>query len=320
MNQRNIFIGTTIVAIVLSVLIVFGAPRVGTNSQQFVVPRGATMESTSDALATQGFVRSSLAFHIYFHIFDAGKTISSGGYYISSSMNAWTIARALTSPASMKWVVIPEGLRKEEIADILGSALGWSDVMKAEFISDTDAKPDYIEGVYFPDTYLIPVTDTPQDIVTELQSEFNQQFVPYAQEAIHKNIKWTTALTLASIIQREAAGADDMPLISGILWNRLNNKMPLDIDSTLQYARGNTPTGWWAPIASKDKSLDSPFNTYMHAGLPPRPISNPGLAAISAALDPATTTCLYYLHDANRKIHCADTLDQQENNILKYLK
>ena len=78
--------------------------------------------------------------------------------------------------------------------------------------------------------------------------------------------------------------------------------------------------GWWAPITSADKQIDSPFNTYTHAGLPPHPISNPGIAAISAALNPATTTCLYYLHDSNRVIHCADTLDQQENNIVKYLK
>jgi UPF0755 protein len=220
----------------------------------------------------------------------------------------------------MKWIVIPEGLRKEEIADIFSSALNWSSSTEAEFLADTNTNPEYVEGVYFPDTYLIPITDTPTDVVTELISQFNEQFAPYAQEAINKNIKWTTALTLASIIQREAAGDSDMPLISGILWNRLTQNMALDVDSTVQYARGNTPDGWWAPITSADKKINSPFNTYLYAGLPPHPISNPGISAISAALNPATTTCLYYLHDSNRVIHCADTLDQQENNIVKYLE
>lgn len=320
MNQKNILIGTVVVGIALSFFIAFGAPRVGTQPEQFTVPRGSTLADISSALAAQGFVRSSPAFHIYFHVFDRGATISPGGYYISSSMNAWTIARTLIAPPSMRWVVIPEGLRKEEIADIVTQTLDWSSSTEAGFLADTNTDPEYIEGVYFPDTYLIPMTDSPQDVVSELQSEFNQQFAPYAQIAINKNIKWTAALTLASIIQREAAGESDMPLISGILWNRLLQNMALDVDSTVQYARGDTPDGWWAPLAPGDTKIDSPFNTYTHAGLPPHPISNPGIAAISAALNPATTTCLYYLHDNNRVIHCADTLDEQENNIVKYLK
>ncbi len=320
MNQRNILIGTAAVGIVLSFFVAFGAPRVGTQAEQFTVEKGSTLRDISNALAEQGFVRSALAFHIFFHVFDDRKTISPGGYYISSSMSDWTIADTLISSSSMKWVTIPEGLRKEEIANILRTDLNWSSSTEAEFLADTNAKPDYVEGVYFPNTYLIPTTNTPQDVVSELVSEFNQKFAPYQQEAANQNEKWTTILTLASIIQREAAGVADMPLISGILWNRLLQNMPLDVDSTLQYARGDTPTGWWAPITSADKQLDSPFNTYLHTGLPPHPISNPGVAAISAALNPATTTCLYYLHDANRQIHCADTLDQQENNIVKYLK
>ena len=323
MSNRIIFIGTALIAIFLSIFVVLGAPRVGTKSEQFVVSRGATLQSISDSLAAEGFVRSSLAFHAYFHIFDNKKTIAPGGYFISNSMSAWTMADALTSPSSMKWVTIPEGLRKEEIADILATDLDWSSSTEAQFLADTNTPadgPDYIEGVYFPETYLIPIGSSPSDVVTELLAQFNKEFAPYQQEAANQNIKWTTALTLASIIQREAAGTSDMPIISGILWNRLLQNMALDVDSTVQYARGDTPMGWWAPITSADKQIDSPFNTYAHAGLPPHPISNPGIAAINAALNPATTTCLYYLHDANRVIHCADTLDQQENNIVKYLK
>lgn len=320
MNQRNILIGTAVVGLFLFVFVVWGSPRIGTGAEQFTVPRGSTLQNISDSLATQGFVKNSLAFHIYFHIFDNKKTISPGGYYISSSMSAWTIANILTRTPAMKWVVIPEGLRKEEIADLITSALDWSSTTEATFLSDTNVNPDYIEGVYFPDTYLIPIDATPQDVVTQLVSQFNKEFAPYEQEAANQNIKWTTALTLASIIQREAGSTTDMPLISGILWNRLEQKIALDVDSTVQYARGNTGKGWWAPITSLDKQIDSPFNTYTHVGIPPHPISNPGIAAISAALNPATTTCLYYLHDKNRQIHCANTLDQQETNIAEYLK
>jgi len=320
MTNRNIFIGTAVIGIILEIFLMLGAPRASGAPEQFTVPRGATMQSISDTLKAQGFIRNSLAFHIYFHIFENKKTIAPGGYYISKSESAVTIAHTLISPPAMKWVTIPEGLRKEEIAGIFTSALNWSSSTEAEFLADTNTNPSYIEGVYFPDTYLIPTNDTPEQVATELVGEFNEKFAPYAQEAVNKDIKWTTALTLASIIQREAAGTADMPLISGILWNRLLQNMALDVDSTVQYARGDTPTGWWAPITSVDKQIDSPFNTYLNAGLPPHPISNPGIAAINAALNPATTTCLYYLHDSNRVIHCADTLDQQENNIVKYLK
>ncbi len=248
MNNKNIFISTTIIAVFLFIFVTLGAPRVGTPEEQFTVAKGETLGDISASLAAQGFVRSSLAFHIYFHLFDHGKTINAGGYYISSSMNAWTIAQTLISGPSMKWVVIPEGLRKEEIAGILAEDLAWSSSTEAEFLADTNGNPDYIEGVYFPDTYLIPTTDTPETVVTELVSEFNKKFAPYQEEAANQNIKWTTALTLASIIQREAASTADMPLISGILWNRLLQNMALDVDSTLQYARGDTPFGWWAPI------------------------------------------------------------------------
>jgi UPF0755 protein len=128
-----------------------------------------------------------------------------------------------------------------------------------------------------------------------------------------------------------------MPLIAGILWNRLNQKMKLEVDATVQYVRdsvahyGTTPNvyqdtnytaagTWWKPIQPSDKQIDSPFNTYMYAGLPPRPIRNPGLDAMEAVLHPESTDCLYYLHDHARTIHCAKTLAEHEANIEQYLR
>ncbi|HEX4104514.1 MAG TPA: endolytic transglycosylase MltG, partial [Candidatus Paceibacterota bacterium] len=187
--------------------------------------------------------------------------------------------------------------------------------------------PDYFEGVYFPDTYLIPTSSTPAEVAARLVAQFNTSFAPYAAEALQQNIKWTTALTLASIIQREAAGPQDMALVSGILWNRLlaTPPMKLQVDSTVQYARGNADAatgsdGWWAPIAPADESINSPYNTYLNAGLPPHPISDPGLDAIAAALNPASTSCLYYIHDASGTIHCSATYAGQQANIQEYLQ
>jgi UPF0755 protein len=121
-------------------------------------------------------------------------------------------------------------------------------------------------------------------------------------------------------VQREAANKDDMPLIAGIFWNRLLSDMRLEADSTLQYARGNTGAGWWAPISVADKQLNSPYNTYRNAGLPPHPISNPGSEAIAAVLSPSKTKCLYYLHGNDKNIHCAQTYAEHLKNIDKYLR
>jgi UPF0755 protein len=138
---------------------------------------------------------------------------------------------------------------------------------------------------------------------------------------LNKNvINVDTAVKIASLIQREAAGKQDMNLISGIIWNRIFNVMDLDIDATLQYAKGNDADGWWPQVIPADKYIDSPYNTYKNAGLPPSAISNPGLAAIEAAYNPQKTSCIYYFHDNNKQIHCSVTYADQVKKIDEYLK
>jgi UPF0755 protein len=150
--------------------------------------------------------------------------------------------------------------------------------------------------------------------------EFNKQVSTVKKPKSKQIINEETALKIASIIQREAAGKKDMNLISGIIWNRIFNGMKLQIAATLQYAKGSEEDGWWQRVNSEDKKIDSSYNTYLHAGLPPGPIANPGLAAISAAYNPQKTNCLFYLHDKKRKIHCATTYEQHKKNIDIYLK
>ncbi len=210
-------------------------------------------------------------------------------------------------------VLIPEGLRKEEIAKIFTKSLNWDKKQEKNFLS-------FNEGTYFPETYLIPPNEVATKTAQRLISKFNEQLGPYLPLFNEQNVKWTTALTLASIVQREAANSQDMPIVAGILWNRLNQKMQLNADATLQYLRGDTGNGYWAQVSVKDKKIKSPYNTYKNKGLPPHPISNPGISAIEAVLNPATTTCLYYLHDKDHIIHCANTYDEHLQNIETYLK
>ncbi len=221
----------------------------------------------------------------------------------------------------MKWVVIPEGLRKEQIADTITPILNWNNQTKNEFLNAySSLGTDYKEGVYFPDTYLLPKDETGGQIAQRFIKRFQEKFAPYYPQFTKQNIRWVTAIKIASLAQREAAGESNMPLIAGIVWNRLLQNMKLDIDATIQYARGDKGNGYWAPLTSDDKKIDSPYNTYLYKGLPPTPIANPGLAAILAALNPAKTKCLYYLHDKDGLIHCAVAYAEHKMNIDKYLK
>ena len=299
----------------------FTAPQSNTGVEIFSVDADLSSKgNVAQSLEHKGFIKSSLGFQIAFAL-RGNKDIQSGAYQISNSMNVWEIAKILNGEPTLRWVTIPEGLRKEEIADILAEVLEWSDEDKHRWITTyTAMEYDYVEGVYFPDTYLIPINETPLQVADRLRAHFEEKFAPYAQEALKQNIKWDTALKLASIVQREAAGKEDLPIVAGVLWNRLLQGMRLEVDATVQYARGKTSEGWWAPIKPADKQIVSAYNTYLNKGLPPHPISNPGTDAISAVLNPTETKCLYYLHEESGTIHCAETYEQHLENIDKYLR
>ena len=324
MSRKNkIIIGILVVFIGASLggayYLLFSAPQKEATDDVFIVNKKQTLEQTMDKLKSQGFIRNKSAFK--FILNTKNKEIEAGGYRLSKNMNAWRVVQKLTASPDMKWVTIPEGYRKEQIGEILAETLGWDEEELNKWNTVyTKMNADYIEGTYFPDTYLIPVDESGLDIAKRMTQRFDEQFAPYIKEFAQQNIKWTTGLRLASIIQREAGGKDDMSLIAGIMWNRLNQEMNLEIDATVQYARGKTEAGWWAPIKAEDiTNIDSPYNTYKYKGLPPHPICNPGPEAFKAVLYPEETECLFYLHDNERQIHCAKTYDEHKENIEKYL-
>ena len=221
---------------------------------------------------------------------------------------------SLANP-SIRIVRVEEGLRKEEVAQVVANKLNWNIQEKEDFISTAN-----VEGHYFPKTYLIYKDENPSAVQATMFDEFSKQVSKVKKPKSKNIINEDTIIKIASIIQREAAGKEDMNLISGIIWNRIYGGMKLQIDATLQYAKGSEEDGWWQQVVPEDKKIESFYNTYLYAGLPPGPIANPGLAAISAAYNPQKTSCLFYLHDKNKKIHCAINYKEHKNNIETYLK
>ena len=228
---------------------------------------------------------------------------------------------------SVRIVKLSAGLRKEEVADVVGKSLGWNDAQKNQFESSQLAMVDTNkinsnasvsgEGYFFPKSYLVLETDSPQAVGQMMFSEFDKQVSKISKPKTTRIVNQDTAVKIASIIQRESGGKSDMRLISGIIWNRLFAGMKLQMDDTLQYAKG-TSTDWWPAVLPADKSINSPYNTYLYPSLPPSPIDSPGIDALAAAYNPQTTTCLFYIHDKAGKIHCSTTYQGQLNNIAKY--
>ncbi|MBI3633080.1 MAG: endolytic transglycosylase MltG [Candidatus Vogelbacteria bacterium] len=243
-----------------------------------------------------------------------------GQKWLAQNFNVWRLYQNLANPTS-RYVVLNSGLRKEEIAALLSNELNWNIGKKLAFISaDKYIDNKNKEGYYSPGGYLFPRNTTPDQAYKVMMERFNDDVESKYATTTANIINVDTAVRVASIIEREAAGTNDMKLISGVIWNRIFKDMSLDMDATLQYAKGNNKNGWWPPVLSEDKYINSPYNTYQNKGLPPTPISNVSIAALKAALNPRKTNCLFYLHDRHGNIHCSVTYQEHKANIKKYYR
>jgi hypothetical protein len=220
-----------------------------------------------------------------------------------------------------RFITITPGMRKEQAASAFTKALAWNSQEKKEFTTPKkDSTLPLPEGSFSPGIYFMNSGTAPSEAQAVVNNRFTEDVLSHYGTSTAEIVPLDEALTIASLIQRETGGSDDMRLISGIIWNRIFTNMNLQIDATLQYAKANnTVSGsWWPTVLPSDKYRKSPYNTYIHAGLPPTPISNPSVAAIVAALNPKKTSCLFYFHDKDGEFHCADTYEEHVKLLKKY--
>jgi len=255
----------------------------------FIIPKGEATQNIAQRLKAEGLIRSPLAFRLALYQQGKQTSIQAGSFKLSPSMSVSELTQVLTKGTDDLWITIPEGWRREEIAASLVKQ-DLSEFDEQEFLVLTDG----LEGQLFPDTYLVPKASTTASIVNLLVNTFESKVLTaLAEDLASSQLDLNQILTLASLVQRESANEQDMPLIAGILFNRLEINMPLQVDATLQYVKGYSVAEqtWWSNPVAADKNLASAFNTYQNPGLPPQPICNPGLAAIKAVLHPQSTTC-----------------------------
>lgn len=279
----------------------------------FVIGKGEGVREIANSLKKQGFIKDPIAFFLLVRFkLHMDNKIQAGDHRISPSWDAEQIAKALTQSSNDVWITIPEGYRAEEIADLLQKDIS---TFKDSWRSQLQAN----EGYLFPDTYLIPKTSNLNLIISILKNNFETKFANVSTSS--GSVDENEIVTVASLVEREARLPQDRPLVASVIYNRLNIGMKLDIDATVQYALGYQADEkrWWKKgLTQEDLKIESPYNTYTNPGLPPTPISNPGLDSLEAAANPAKTNYLYYISDKNGVNHYAATLEEQTANIRKY--
>ena len=278
----------------------------------FMVGKGDDIREISVGLKTKGLIKSPVAFFLQIKLLNIDKKIQAGEFRLSPSMIMREIAENLTHGSFDISITFTPGQRARELAEILKKNIttyspSWENILIAN------------EGYLFPDTYFIAKDADIETIVSKMKDNFDRKYseINTANSKLNKS----QIAILASLIEREANTDSEKPVIAGILINRLNAGIALQVDATIQYAKGKDMTTgkWWMPVTTEEyKSVISNYNTYLFTGLPPGPISNPGLESLKAAANPTNTNYLYYLHDKNGTIHYAKTIEEHEENVQKY--
>jgi len=288
--------------------------KLSKETKTFIIKSGEPLDTITNNLASDGLIRNKIVFYLVVKKLGLERKIQAGEFKISENMNAEQVAINLTHGSIDTSITLIEGMRKEEMAQIISKTL---DIPEIEIMSKAK------EGYIFPDTYQVPKNASSDVVLTIIKN--NQKFVKAFQN-IKKQTKLTEkqALILASLVEREARQPSTREKIAGIILKRYLANWPLDLDASLQYILGyqaNEKSWWKKSITDEDKNIDSPFNTYKHPGLPPEPICNPSLSSIKAIINAdENTPYWYYLTDKNGVMHYAVTLQEHEANVAKYLR
>jgi UPF0755 protein len=274
----------------------------------FKIQNGDSVNMIALHLEEAGLIRDAGVFRLYLIYSGADTNLQSGDFTISPALNGMQIAKTLQD-ANAKDVTfrILAGWRLEEVA--AGLAVSGLAIKADDFIQEISspvagtvppslAKFKNLEGFLFPDTYRFKRSARVSEVLAAFLQRFDSQVSDDLRQAFQRQgLDLYQAVTLASIVQREAMVADEQPMIASVFYNRLRKPMKLDSDPTVQYAVGynaNQKTWWTNPLSSKDLQTDSLYNTYIRMGLPPGPIASPSLSALRAVAFPAQSPYFYF--------------------------
>ena len=284
----------------------------------FTIEPGESVTQIASRLQSEGLVRDAQLFRLYLRYSKLDSGVEAGQFTLKKTMTIPQIAQALQSGkrGDELTLTIPEGRRIEEVAALVAQQ---TPISATTFLSLTrDARPwaaQYpflaelppgasLEGYLFPDTYRLPKDVTAADAVARMLANFDRRVTPAMRDKLAAQKRTLfQAVTLASIVERESAVAQERPVIASVYSNRLKTGMALDADPTVQYAMASAKkqAPWWPQLTQEDyRSVKSPYNTYLNPDLPPGPIASPGLSSIQAAIEPAQTNFYFFRASCNR--------------------
>lgn len=278
-----------------------------------VIPEGVSFAEASALLKSAHIISSTTLLRLSAGIVGGAENIRAGEYLFEKPIGVLTVAYRLIHGEyhlEQVKVVLPEGSTNAMMADSISKKLPSFDTNT--FLSQAHDR----EGYLFPDTYFFFVNARPDDVIATLSKKSDSVLAEYADAIASSTRSREEIVTMASIIEEEARGAEDQRVVSGILWKRFDVDMALQVDATFAYILGKTSS----ELTHDDLQTDSPYNTYTRTGLPPTPISNPGRGALEAALFPTKTPYWYYLTGTDGVTHFAKTFEEHKKNKELYLQ
>lgn len=310
MSRYSVIVAALIVALVVAVAAVRpGAPV------RVEVPGGLGARKTAELLGAKGVVQSVFVFRVLLKVTGLDRHLKPGSYTLREREWPTVVARKLTLGLTddMK-VTIPEGFMASQIAERLEKA-GIAD--GAEFLAVVAKRK--LEGKLFPSTYQFPPGYGAEKAASAMEAEFQRQIgSAWAAAAPRPELSFEEALTLASIVEREAVLKQERPIIAAVYLNRLKKRMPLQADPTVQYALN---LGYWKKgLTRSDLQTPSAYNTYIRRGLPPGPICSPGLESFKGVLEPAKTSALYFVADMTGGHMFSETNEEHSKARMLYKK
>lgn len=288
-----------------------------------VVQHGASSGEVAALLGQRGVIANPLLFRVLARLRHVDRDLEAGEYVFPAHQTLDQILQELLIGRARvaRWVTIPEGFTSAEIADALaahrlGAEPAYASYFERQTIVLGGVRTKSLEGYLFPSTYLFPLAVTPEAAASILVDQFRKE-LPSDAERQARQLGFTLpqVVTVASLVEREAKADDERALIAGVIYNRLRKGMPLQVDASLEYAFPYHKT----VITQADLRIDSPYNTYVHTGLPPTPIANPGLPSLLGALHPERTDYYYYVYKGNGHHAFARTLGEHNANVERYL-
>ncbi len=326
-------VARVVAALLLLALVIFGwlgfnwygrgiAPVNSGEPQLVRIAEGSSVDDITTLLYRKSLIRDPRAFKLMLKLEGLAGSLQAGVFEISPGMSGEEIARHIASgEIAVRRLTIPEGLTLRQIgervaeAELVQEAAQFEQAAVAETVAGAVSMPlpdGHLEGYLFPETYDFCCDLRPDPIIKRMVQELEKRFYePHREEIAQRGLSLHEIITLASLVEREAQVDEERALIAGVIQNRLDRGMKLQIDATVQYALPEHKER----LVYEDLEIDSPYNTYLHRGLPPGPIASPGVKSLMAALRPAETEAFFYVARSDGTHIFSPTYEQHQRAI-----